>query len=75
MGRREGDRRRCVGALGNGLRRAVWYDRQGPAHDVLASGEVPTPQPGSGEVRVGPAHSSLRDAHTEAAISLRSERQ
>jgi NADPH2:quinone reductase len=32
--------------------RAVWYDRQGPAGDVLRVGELPDPTPGPGEVRV-----------------------
>jgi NADPH2:quinone reductase len=32
--------------------RAVWYDQQGPAADVLQVGELPDPQPGPGEVRV-----------------------
>lgn len=32
--------------------RAVWYDRQGPASDVIVTGELPTPEPGIGEVRV-----------------------
>ncbi|MSP03347.1 MAG: NADPH:quinone reductase [Acetobacteraceae bacterium] len=32
--------------------RAVWYDRQGPAGDVIEQGELPTPEPGTGEVRV-----------------------
>ncbi len=32
--------------------KAVWYDRQGPARDVLCFGELPTPEPGPGEVRV-----------------------
>src|SRR4051794_6111843 len=31
---------------------ASWYDRQGPAAEVLAVGELPDPQPGPGEVRV-----------------------
>ena len=34
------------------MMRAVWYDRQGPANDVLVCGELPTPEPGSYEVRV-----------------------
>jgi len=31
---------------------AVWYDRQGPAHEVLTYGELPTPEPGNYELRV-----------------------
>ena len=32
--------------------RAVWYDRQGAADEVLVCGELPTPEAGHGEVRV-----------------------
>ena len=32
--------------------RAVWYERQGPAREVLELGEMPTPEAGHGEVRV-----------------------
>lgn len=32
--------------------RAVWYDAQGAAADVLTVGELPDPEPGPGEVRV-----------------------
>ena len=32
--------------------RAVWYDHQGPARDVLVTGELATPEPGHYEVRV-----------------------
>lgn len=32
--------------------RAAWYERTGPAVDVLQVGEVPCPEPGPGEVRV-----------------------
>ncbi|MEV4716909.1 NADPH:quinone reductase [Micromonospora noduli] len=32
--------------------RAAWYDRQGPAREVLEVGELPDPWPGEGEVRV-----------------------
>jgi NADPH:quinone reductase len=31
---------------------AAWYDRQGPAAEVLQVGELPTADPGAGEVRV-----------------------
>ena len=32
--------------------RAIWYDRQGAADEVLVCGELPTPEAGYGEVRV-----------------------
>jgi NADPH2:quinone reductase len=32
--------------------RAAFYDRQGPAREVFQIGELPTPEPGAGEVRV-----------------------
>jgi NADPH:quinone reductase len=32
--------------------KAVWYERTGPAPDVLSFGEMPTPQAGRGEVRI-----------------------
>lgn len=32
--------------------RAVWYERQGPAREVLQSGRMAKPAPGPGEVRV-----------------------
>jgi NADPH2:quinone reductase len=32
--------------------RAAWYERQGPAADVLQVGELPLPEPAAGEVRV-----------------------
>jgi hypothetical protein len=31
---------------------AAWYDRQGPAAEVLQVGELPAADPGAGEVRV-----------------------
>jgi len=32
--------------------RAVWYERTGPAAEVLTSGEMPAPSAGTGEVRI-----------------------
>lgn len=32
--------------------KAIWYEKQGPAAEVLEFGELPTPQPAPGEVRV-----------------------
>ena len=39
--------------------RAIWYDRQGPAHDVLVLGQMPDPEPGAGEVRIRIAVSGI----------------
>jgi NADPH2:quinone reductase len=39
--------------------RAAWYDRQGPAADVLVIDELPDPVPGPGEVRVRVAVSGV----------------
>ena len=32
--------------------KAVWYDKQGPAHEVFNYGDLPTPEAGPGEVRI-----------------------
>jgi NADPH2:quinone reductase len=32
--------------------KAAWYERQGPAREVLIVGEMPDPRPGTGEVRI-----------------------
>lgn len=32
--------------------RAAWYEKQGPARDVLQVGEMPDPRPAAGEVRI-----------------------
>lgn len=39
--------------------RAAWYDRQGPAHEVLHVGAMPEPQPAAGEVRVRVRYSGI----------------
>ena len=39
--------------------RAVWFERKGPAAEVLAAGEMPDPKPGPSEVRVRVAVSSV----------------
>ncbi|HET6393928.1 MAG TPA: NADPH:quinone reductase [Blastococcus sp.] len=45
--------------------RAVWYERQGPAGDVLQTGELPDPQPGHGEVRVRNRFSGVNPGDTK----------
>ena len=38
---------------------AAWYERRGPAREVLIVGEMPDPQPGPGEVRIAVQVSGL----------------
>ncbi|GGM14501.1 NADPH:quinone reductase [Nakamurella endophytica] len=45
--------------------RAVWYDRQGPAGEVLQVGELPEPQPGPGEIRVRVRFSGINPGDTK----------
>src|SRR5580693_9044642 len=39
--------------------RAAWYEKQGPANEVLTVGEMPDPRPGAGEVRIRIAASGV----------------
>src|SRR5215213_11832487 len=45
--------------------RAVWYDRQGPAAEVLQVGDLPDPEPGEGEVRVRLRFSGINPGDTK----------
>jgi NADPH2:quinone reductase len=45
--------------------RAVWYERQGPAGDVLQVGEMPAPDPGPGDVRVRVTRSGVNPGDTK----------
>jgi NADPH:quinone reductase len=56
---------------------AAWYDRQGPAAEVLEVGELPDPEPGPGEVRVrlrvsgiNPGDTKKRDRWQGARMSF-----
>ena len=42
--------------------RAAWYERTGPAAEVLTVGELPVPEPGPGEVLVRIAASGINPA-------------
>jgi NADPH:quinone reductase len=44
---------------------AVWYERPGPAVEVLEVGEVPDPTPGAGEVRVRLSRSGVNPGDTK----------
>jgi len=39
--------------------RAAWYEKQGPAREVLRVGVMPDPTPGAGEVRIRIAASGI----------------
>ena len=39
--------------------KAAWYEKQGPARDVLVVGEMPDPIPAKGEVRIRVAASGI----------------
>jgi NADPH2:quinone reductase len=39
--------------------RAAWYEKQGPAREVLVVSEMPDPIPGAGEVRIRIAVSGI----------------
>jgi len=45
--------------------RAVWYERQGPASEVIQVGELPAAEPGPGEVRVRVTRSGVNPGDTK----------
>ena len=44
--------------------KAAWYEKQGPARDVLIVGEMADPQPVAGEVRIRVAASGVNPGET-----------
>jgi NADPH2:quinone reductase len=48
--------------------RAIWYDRQGLAREVLEIGELPDPEPGPGEVRVRLRYSGVNPGDTKKRL-------
>jgi NADPH2:quinone reductase len=51
--------------------RAAWYEKNGPAAEVLRIGEMPDPQPGPGEVRVRVVVSGLNPTDVKARAGSR----
>jgi NADPH2:quinone reductase len=54
------------------LMRAAFYERTGPARDVLTVGHMPTPTAGCGEVRVRLATSGVNPSDVKTRAGLRS---
>jgi len=52
--------------------RAAYYDRQGPADEVLCVAELPTPQPGPGQVRVRVCMSGVNPTDLKARTGFSS---
>ena len=53
--------------------RAAFYDTLGLAKEVLTVGEQPTPEPGSGEVRVKLRSSGVNPSDTKARLRGRGD--
>ncbi len=51
--------------------RAAWYDKIGPAGEVLQIGEMPDPEPGAGEVRVRVHASGVNPSDWKTRSGLR----
>jgi NADPH2:quinone reductase len=51
---------------------AAFYDRVGPARDVLTVGKLPTPRPGAGEVRVALTCSGVNPSDVKTRGGVRS---
>ena len=51
--------------------KACWYEKTGPAPDVLVTGEMPEPAPGPGEVRVRVAFSAVNPSDTKGRSGWR----
>ena len=45
--------------------KAAWYEKQGPAREVLTVGDMPDPAPGAGELRIRIAASGINPGDTK----------
>ncbi len=52
--------------------KAAFYDRLGPAHEVLQFGDLPDPEPAAGEVRVRVQWSGVNPSDVKSRLGLRS---
>jgi len=51
--------------------RAAWYERTGPAREVLAIGEMPAPEPGPGQARIAVKASGVNPSDVKARAGSR----
>ncbi|CAJ0571085.1 unnamed protein product, partial [Mesorhabditis spiculigera] len=58
--------------VGEQIHESRFYERQGPAHEVLCIAEIPDPQPGPGEVRVRVHVSGLNPTDLKARTGFSS---
>src|SRR5262245_11857496 len=58
---------------GQRLMRAAWYERKGPAHEVLQVGQMPVPEPGPGDVRIRVAISGINPSDTKGRAGWRGQ--
>lgn len=56
-----------------GFMQAIYYEQTGPASEVLKLGELPTPLPGPGEVRVKVAWSGVNPSDVKTRAGLRTK--
>ena len=52
------------------MMRAAWYERKGPAREVLEVGEMPVPEAGPGELRVRLAASGVNPADVKLRAGI-----
>lgn len=53
--------------------KAAWYDRNGPAHEVIQVGELPDPVPGAGEVLVRVRATAVNPSDVKSRAGLRAK--
>ena len=53
--------------------KAVWFEKKGPAREVLVSGEMPDPAPGVGDVRVRVHVSGVNPSDTKTRSGFRGQ--
>jgi NADPH2:quinone reductase len=58
-----------VASKGSGMY-AAWYEKNGPAAEVMKVGELSDPQPGTGEVRIRLHASAVNPSDVKAHLAV-----